>query len=104
MVKLIFEFDRAEITKAGLTEDELLAEVREYAKENKIAETYHGVFEKDGEDALALVGKIVIDIVAENPKQIMYIHKLTLNVNGRNEDALAATKKWLNKTMKSDVK
>ena len=96
MVKLTFEFNEAEVAKAGLTTDELLAEVREFAKENDIAETSYGVFEKNGENALALVGKIVIDIVAEKPEHISYLQKLTFNVNGRNEDALAATKKWIN--------
>lgn len=37
-------------------------------------------------------------IVAEKPEHINYLQNLTFNVNGRNEDALAATKKWMNKT------
>lgn len=97
MVKLTFEFDKSEIKKAGVTEDELLADVREYAKENNITEIAFGVFEKDGEDALALVGKIIVEIVAKEIKYIDCLNKLELDVNGTKEDALSITKKWLRK-------
>ncbi len=46
MVKLTFEFYKAGLAKAGLTENDLLTEVRKYAKENKIAETFMAFLKK----------------------------------------------------------
>ena len=103
MVKLTFNFNQAEVKKAGLTEDELLAEVREFAKQNDIAETSFGVFEKEGENAMAQIGKIILDIISEKPDYVLYLKQLMFDVNGRREDALKATKNWLKKQKVSGV-
>ena len=95
MVKLTFEFDKAEISKAGLTEDELLAEVREYAKKNKIAETSHGVFEKDGEDALCQNMMIAHTILFDRPHYLDCLKSLNMDDDGEIEDCLKIAKELL---------
>ena len=97
MVKLTFEFDKAEIAKAGLTENELLAEVRNYAEKNKISETSFGVFEKDGEDALCLLMMIAHDILCDRPHYIDCLKALILDDDGDIEDCLEIAKGWLEK-------
>ncbi|MDD6489217.1 MAG: hypothetical protein PUG48_05320 [Clostridia bacterium] len=97
MVKLIFEFDKAEIAKAGLTEDELLAEVREYAKKNKISETSFGVFEKDGEDALCLLMMIAHNILCDRPHYLDCLKSLMLDDEGEIEDCVEIAKEWSDK-------
>ena len=48
MVKLTFDFDKEKLLERGLTEDGMLEEVREFAKENGIEEIAYGVSEKSG--------------------------------------------------------
>lgn len=97
MVKLTFEFDKSEIKKAGLTEDELLADVRKYAKENDIAETAFGVFEKDGEDALAMLVMIGVETLRKDLAYMKYVKTLELDVDGEKEDCKESVQKWLNR-------
>ncbi len=95
MVKLTFEFDKAEIAKAGLTEDELLAEVREYAKKNKISETSRGVFEKDGEDAVAMLVMIGVETLRKDLAYMKYVKSLVLDDDGDKEDCKESVRDWL---------
>lgn len=95
MVKLTFEFDKAEIAKEGLTEDELLAEVRTYAKKNKISETSHGVFEKDGEDALCQIMMIAHTLLCDRPHYLDCLRSLNMDDDGEIEDCLKIAREWL---------
>ena len=94
MVKLTFEFDKAEVAKRGLTEDGLLAEVREFAKENKIAETSCGAFEQDGEDALCLLMMIAHKVLCDRHHYIECLESLKLDDDGDVEDCLETVKRW----------
>lgn len=95
MVKLTFEFDKAEVAKAGLTEDILLAEVREYAKKNDISETSFGVFEKDGEDAVAMLVMIGVETLRKDPAYMKYVKTLELDDDGDKEDCKESVREWL---------
>lgn len=97
MVKLTFVFNEKVMKKYGVTKEELLKETREYAKENEIAETSFGVFEKDGEDAMCLLLKIAIKILKENLSYMDYLKKLELDVDGEKEDCIKETRNWLKK-------
>lgn len=97
MVKLTFEFNKAEVAKRGLTEDGLLTEVRAFAKENKIAETSYGVFEQDGEDALCLLMMIAHRILCDRPHYIDCLKSLKLDDDGDIEECIEIAKGWQTK-------
>lgn len=98
MVKLTFVFDEEIMNKKGMTKDEVLLQMRQYAKENDIIESSFGVFEKDGEHALCLLSKFAVEMVRDNLSNIDYLKKLELDVDGEKEDAIDETRKWLLKT------
>lgn len=83
---LTFEFDMEAVEKAGLTTDELLEDMRMYAKENEIVETSYGVFEKNGSHAMAiLIGYAVRKNKAE-PEFINYLSSWIADIEGTIED------------------
>ena len=95
MVKLTFEFNKEEIAKAGLTEDEILLDVRNYAKKYDIAETSFGVFEKDGEDAVAMLVMIGVETLRKDLAYMRYIKSLELDDNGDKEDCKESVREWM---------
>lgn len=95
MVKLTFEFNETEVAKAGLTTDELLTEVRAFAKENDIAETSYGVFEKDGVDAVAMLSKLGVETLRKNLDYLKYIKTLNLDDDGDIDDCKESVVEWL---------
>lgn len=97
MVKLTFEFDKAEVTQAGLTEDELLTEVRDYAKKNNISETSYGVFEKDGDNALCLLMIIADQFLTNNQENLNYLTYLELDDEDEKENCIDSFKRWMMK-------
>ena len=83
---LTFNFDMTEVEKAGFTTDELLEDMRRYAKECDIAETSYGVFEKTGVHAMAmLIGYAVRKGKAE-PEFINYLTSWIADIDGTIED------------------
>jgi hypothetical protein len=97
MVTLTFVFNKAKIAEAGYTEEELLQPMREHAKKYGISENEKGIFFKDGEDALCVIGMFVTTITRNNLEYISYFDRWTLNVNGKIEDCVYETKKWYKK-------
>ena len=97
MVTLTFVFDKNKVAAAGLTEDELLSPMREYAKKNDISEDKEGVFSKDGSDALCLLTMFVTRFTRKNLDYISYFEEWTLNVDGEVEDCISETLKWYEK-------
>lgn len=97
MVKLTFIFNKKILKREGITEDEILKEMREYANENEINETSYGVFEKEGEDAMSLLIIFASELLCKNQKYMLYLKKLELNVDGEKEDCIETTKQWLQK-------
>ena len=95
MVKLIFEFYGDRLKDKNLTEDEMLAEVREFAGENDIDETSHGIFEKDGEDALCLLMMIAHRLLTERPNYMECLKSLVLDDDGDIEECVEIAKKWI---------
>ena len=69
--------------------------MREYAKANDIVESSYGVFEKDGEDALAMLLNIATSIVINNQNYMNYLDVLELDVDGKKENCITSIKKWL---------
>ncbi len=102
MVKLTFEFNKAEVAKRGLTEDKiLLSDVRDYAKNNGIAETSYGVFEKDGDEALCSIMIIADQILLDNPRYMNCLKSLELeDENGEKENCIDSVKRWLEEKKK----
>lgn len=95
MVKLTFEFNKAEIAKAGLTENELLKDVRAFAKKHNIAETSFGVFEKDGKDAVALLSMIGVETLRKDLAYMNYVKTLKLDDDGDVDDCKESVQEWL---------
>ena len=95
MVKLTFEFNEELIKKNNITKDELLKEMREYARANDIVESSYGVFKKDGEDALCLLSMIAVKIAEKCVQDTNYLNMLELDVDGEKEDCIRETKEWL---------
>lgn len=94
MVSLTFVFNKDKVEKAGCTEDELLAPMREHAKKYNILEREYGVFSKSGEDALCELTMFVSSIVMKNHKYIGFFDEWTLDVDGEKEDCISETYKW----------
>lgn len=97
MVTLTFVFDQNKIAAAGLTEDELLKPMREYARNNDISEDKQGVFTKDGSDALCLLTMFVTRITRKYLDYVSYFENWTLDVDGEVEDCISETLKWYKK-------
>ena len=97
MTTLTFVFNKDKIKEAGYTEDELLQPMREHAKKYEILETEKGVFSKEGEDAMCVVGMFVSKITRLDLNYISYLDQWTLDVDGDVEDCIFATMKWYKK-------
>lgn len=97
MTTLRFVFDKEKVAAAGKTEDELLAPMREHAAKYGIDEPEHGVFTKDGEDAMCVITMAVPMIVENDPGYINFLSKWPLNVDGDDEDCIESSVRWLTK-------
>ena len=91
---LTFNFDMTEVEKAGFTTDELLEDMRRYAKECDIKETAYGVFVKEGEHALAMLYGYVVRKEDEEPDFIHYLTSWIADVGGNQEDCKASILKY----------
>ncbi len=99
MVSLTFEFNEEIIKKDEVSKADLLKEMRSYAAENNIKEIKYGVFEKNGDDALATILNIATKLIRENSSYMEYIKKMELDVDGEKEDCIKETKEWLAEKM-----
>ena len=91
MVTLTIKLNKEEIKKADIDEfdeNEFWNKIRDYAKKEQINETSNGVFEKDGEDAMALLLKIPVVLLELYEKKYLlkYFEQLELNIDGEIED------------------
>lgn len=94
MVTLSFIFDKEKVLAAGLTEDELLAPMREHAKKYGISEDEYGVFSKDGEDAYCVLGMAVPELVKLNSRYVDFLKEWIFDVEGEKENCLEAFRRW----------
>lgn len=94
MVTLTFIFDQENIAKAGYSEEELLQPVRDHAKKYNISEVEHGVFAKDGEDALCTVSMAIPLYTDTFPEYDTLLNEWTLDVDGEKEDCIQETREW----------
>ncbi len=88
MTKLTFIFNEPKLRDNSLTADDMLFDMRTYAKHEDIQETEYGVFSKDGEDAMALLLKYVVDKEKRDPAFITYLDKWEANIDGEIENCL----------------
>ena len=91
MVTLEFVFNPKKITEAGLTEDELLAPMREYAVKWNIDEPKTGFFQKDGENALCDLCMFVVKYPKKDMKFVTYLDKWVLDSGDEIDDCIEAT-------------
>ena len=91
MITLEFVFNNDKVTAAGLTTDELLAPMREYAMKWDIEETREGFFQKEGENALCDICMFVTDYPIKDTKFVTYLDKWTLDADGEIDDCIAET-------------
>lgn len=97
MVTLTFVFNKDKVKEKGLTEEELLRPMREHAKKYNIAEAEHGVFVKDGEDALCVLTMFVSNVTYEDKEYVKFFDEWILDVDGEKEDCITETLKWYKK-------
>lgn len=93
-VTLTFNFDMEAVNKAGLTTDELLEDMRSYAKEFKIDETSYAVFEKIGIDALAILYGYVVRKEDAEPDFTNYLFSWIVDDDGEKEDCKLSILKY----------
>lgn len=86
MTTLTFDFNKEEVKKAGTTTDELLKDMRSYAKECGVKEVSYGVFAKDGKDAMAILIGYAVRKSDSDPDFIKYLTSWIADVNGNVED------------------
>lgn len=92
MVTLTFDFDKEKLARAGKTEDEMLEPMRAHARKYGIEEVTHGVFQKDGEDAMCQIGMFVVEKTREDTRYVSYLNTWLFDVNGDIEDCVVSTK------------
>ena len=83
---LSFNFDMEAVEKAGFTTDELLEDMRAYAKECEIQEISYGVFEKTGVHAMALLVGYAVRKNKADPDFINYLTSWIADIDGTIED------------------
>ena len=83
---LTFQFDLEAVGKAGLTTDELLEDMRAYAKEWGIKEISYGVFEKTGKDAMAMLVGYAVRKGKSEPEFLNYLTSWIADIDGTIED------------------
>ena len=91
MVTLEFVFNKEKMNADGLTTDELLAPMREYAVKWNIDEPREGFFQKDGENALCDLCMFVAKYPRKDFKFITYLDKWTLDSGDEVDDCIAET-------------
>jgi len=96
-ITLTFDFNKEEVKGAGLTTDELLEDMRRYAKECEIDEISYGVFEKKGIDALAMLMGYVVRKDDAEPDFVNYLNSWIVDDDGETEDCKVSIEKLRNK-------
>ena len=103
-VTLTFHFDLEAVEKAGLTTDELLQDMRNYAGECKITETSYGVFEKNGIDAMAMLVGYAVRKSKADPEFLDYLTSWIANIDGTIEDCKVSALKIREEKMRGETK
>ena len=91
MTTLEFVFNQDKIKSKGLSEDELLAPMREFAVKWDIEEPRVGFFQKDGENALCDFCMFVMDYPLKDKEFVTYLDAWTLDADGELDDCIAET-------------
>ena len=91
---LTFQFDTEAVEKAGLTTDELLEDMRKYAKECQIDEIEYGVFKKTGTHGLAMLMGYVVRKEEAEPEFINYLTSWICDTGGSVEDCKKSILKY----------
>ena len=91
MVTLTIKLNKEEIKKADIDEfdvDEFWNKIRDYAKKEEVVENSEGVFEKDGIDAMCILGQIPVSVLDlyKHKELLRFFDILELNVDGEIED------------------
>jgi len=94
---LTFNFDEEAVNRAGLTKDELLEDMRCYAKECDVEEIAYGVFEKRGEDSMAILIGYAVRKGKYDPDFLNYLTSWMADVNGDIEDCKEEIEKIRNR-------
>lgn len=94
---LEFNFNQEAVKMAGLTTDELLEDMRRYAKECEVEEIAYGVFSKSGDDALAILMGYVVRKNDDEPDFVNYLDSWIADVEGNIEDCKKSIERHRNK-------
>ena len=83
---LAFNFNEKAVAEAGLTTDELLADMRSYAEECDVEEIEYGVFSKSGKDAMAILLGYAVRKANADPDFVDYLDTWIADISGEIED------------------
>ncbi|MBO4390219.1 MAG: hypothetical protein J5825_05125 [Lachnospiraceae bacterium] len=93
MVTLSFEFDKDQIERAGITEEDLLRPMRNIARRDNIVELEYGVFGMEGSDALCIVSMAVLELDRADKRYIEYLKSWRLTTEDSSEDCVKEIRK-----------
>lgn len=89
LTTLKFNFDMDAVNAAGLTTDELLAPMREYAQERGISEPEYGLFTLPTDrNSYCKITKWILYYIDEQPKFLDYFNSIISTINDEVEDCL----------------
>lgn len=86
LTTLTFNFNEEAVAKAGLTTDELLEDMRSYAKECEVDEISYGVFTKEGKDSMAILLGYAVRKEDSDPDFVNYLDSWIADIAGTVED------------------
>lgn len=92
MAKLIFSFNKNELEKAKLTENDILSMVRDYAGKNNISEKDEFIFEGTSSENLMKIG---IAVLSRKYAYLQCIESLVLDDGSEMKDLKERQLKWL---------
>lgn len=92
MAKLMFGFNKDELEKAKLTENDILSMVRDYAGKNNISEKENAVFKSDSSEKLMEIG---ISVMSRKYTYLQCIESLVLDDGNEKKDLKDEHIKWL---------
>lgn len=93
MVTMTINFNKNKLREQGYTEEQVLEPFDEYCFANGVSRPKINVFEKDGKHALALIGKIMYQIMNDE-NIICLLESWYWDVDGEREDLLKGAYKW----------
>ena len=86
MVTLTFNLDYDKMKRDGISESDMLEPMRKYSSQYGVSETDKGVFSAEGENALCIMMKYVMEKARKSTDYIIYLKSWILDTGTEVED------------------